>query len=98
MAQVTLDDYAEVAQDAQLVTGTHDIDAKTFQIQAEPIRLASHVWIAASAFVGPGVTANEGSVLGACAVTFRDLEPWTVYVGNPAKAVKQRRNFTLDET
>ena len=47
-------------------------------------------WVAAEAFVGPGVTMGEGAVLGARAVAFSDLAPWTVYVGNPAKPIKTR--------
>ncbi|GAB2185252.1 hypothetical protein LAB1_25610 [Roseibium sp. LAB1] len=49
--------------------------------------------IAAEAFVGPGVRVGEGAVLGARAVTVKDLAPWTVYAGNPAKPLKERQRF-----
>jgi putative colanic acid biosynthesis acetyltransferase WcaF len=42
--------------------------------------------------VGPGVSIGEGAVLGAGAVCFRDLEPWTVYVGNPCRRLRARRS------
>ena len=45
----------------------------------------------------PGVTLGEGSVIGANAVVTRDTEPWTVYVGNPAKPVKARPNTNILE-
>ena len=47
-------------------------------------------WVAADAFVGPGVTVGEGAVVGARAVLVRDCPEWKVVVGNPAKAVGQR--------
>ena len=38
----------------------------------------------------PGVTIGEGSVIGACALVTKDTEPWTVYMGVPARPVKKR--------
>lgn len=91
--RIVLDDFANVAQYAHLVSGTHDIDDPGFQLITKPIRIGKHAWVASDAFVGPGVTMHEGSVLGGRAVTFKDLDPWTVYVGNPARAVRQRKPF-----
>lgn len=90
MAKITLGDYALVSQGAHLCTGTHDIDDRSFQLKAEPIVIGNKAWIAADAFVGPGVTVGDGAVLGARGVAGSDLAPWTVYVGNPAKAIKKR--------
>ena len=45
----------------------------------------------------PGVTLGEGSVIGANAVVTRNTEPWTVYVGNPARPVKTRPNKNILE-
>lgn len=91
VANVTLAPFAIVSQGAHLCTAGHDIDRADFPLTASPIHIGPHGWIAAEAFVGPGVTVGEGAVLGARGVSFRDMEPWTVYAGNPAKAVRQRR-------
>ena len=48
------------------------------------------VWIATGAYVLPGVTIGEGSVVGAGSVVTKDVEPWTVVAGNPAKFIKKR--------
>ena len=90
LAKISIEDYAFVSQGAHLCTGTHDIESPDFQTVARPIEIKAHAWVAAEAFVGPGVTAGEGAVLGARGVAFRDLEPWTVYAGNPAKPIKTR--------
>lgn len=88
--KVVLEDYAKVSQYVHLVTGSHDIDNPSFQLYTRPIRICSNAWIASNAFVGPGVTVGEGAVLGGCAVAFKDLEPWTVYAGNPAHPLRKR--------
>ena len=59
------------------------------------IRTEPQVWICARAIVLPGVHCQAGSVLGAGSVATRDLEEWTVYAGNPAKAVRQRSHFEM---
>lgn len=92
--RITLGDYAVVSQSAQLVTGTHDIDSPNFALVTRPISIGRNAWIAASAFVGPGVTIGDGAVLGTCAVTFKDLPAWSVYVGNPAKFIRMREDIT----
>jgi len=91
MAPITLGAYALASQGAHLCAGTHDIDDVHFQLRAKPIVIGPRAWIAADAFVGPGVTVGEGAVLGARGVAFKDLAPWTVYVGNPIQEVRKRR-------
>ncbi len=90
MAKIEVGEYALVSQGAHLCAGNHDIDDPDFQLISAPITLKSRSWVAAEAFVGPGVTLGEGSVLGARAVALRDLEPWTLYVGNPASMRRTR--------
>lgn len=46
--------------------------------------------IGTNSIVMPGVTMAEGSVLGACSFLTKDTEPWTIYIGTPAKAIKIR--------
>jgi putative colanic acid biosynthesis acetyltransferase WcaF len=91
MAKVIFAPYSLASQGAHFCAGAHDIEDVHFQLQARPIVIGYRAWIAAEAFVGPGVTVGEGAVLGARGCAFRDLDPWTVYVGNPARAIKQRR-------
>ena len=52
--------------------------------------ICDNAWIATGATILLGVTIGEGAVVGACAVVTKDVEPWTVVAGNPAKVIKQR--------
>ncbi|HMG50428.1 MAG TPA: hypothetical protein VK597_07510 [Inquilinus sp.] len=90
VAPITIGAFTSVSQGAHLCTGTHDIDVAAFPLVARPIRIGAQAWVAAEAFVGPGVTIGDGAVLGARGVAFRDLAPWTVYAGNPARPIRLR--------
>ncbi len=92
-APITIGAKAVVSQGAHLCAGTHDINDPDFQLIAKPIAIGAQAWVAAEAFVGPGVSIGEGAVLGARGVAFRDIEPWAVYAGNPAKKLKDRPRF-----
>ncbi len=89
--EVILEDFAIVSQRAHLCTGSHDIDDPYFQLITKPITIRRHAWVASDAFVGPGVTLEEGAVLGGGGVTFKSLAAWTVYGGNPARELRKRK-------
>lgn len=79
-----------VSQGAYLCTASHDITNPLNPLVTAPIVIEDQTWIAAGAFVGMGVTIGQGAVVGARAAVFKDVEPWTVVGGNPAKFIKKR--------
>lgn len=81
---------ATVSQGAYLCTAGHNIYSKKHELITAPIVIHSHAWVAADAFVGMGVTLGEGAVVGARGAVFKDVEPWTIVGGNPAKPIKKR--------
>ncbi len=89
-APIIIGAYSVVSQRAYLCTASHDIThVKHPQIE-KPIVIEDRAWVAAEAFVGPGVTIGEGAVVGARGCVFKDVEPWTVVGGNPARFIKKR--------
>lgn len=79
-----------VSQKTYLCTASHDITSSLHPLITAPIIVEDQVWIAAEAFIGMGVTISEGAVVGARAAVFKDVAPWTVVGGNPARFIKQR--------
>ena len=79
-----------ISQGAYLCTASHNIYHKDNPLITAPIHIESFAWVAADAFVGMGVTIGEGAVVGARAAVFRNVAPWTVVGGNPAKLLKHR--------
>jgi putative colanic acid biosynthesis acetyltransferase WcaF len=90
-AMIQLGERALISQGAHLCAGSHDIDDPQFTLIAKPIYIGDFVWVAADAFVGPGCIIEEGAVVGARGVAFGRLNAWTVYAGNPVKALRQRK-------
>lgn len=87
---VTLGSHTIVSQQAYLCGATHDYEDPAFPFIAFPISIGSYAWICARAAVQPGVSVGEGAVLALGSVATRDLEPWTVYAGVPARRIKPR--------
>jgi len=89
-AKISIGDNSVISQGAFLCTATHDITKKSHPLISFPITIGDGVWVAADAFIGPGVTIGDGAVVGARAVVFKDVGAWTVVGGNPAKFIKKR--------
>lgn len=79
-----------ISQGAHICASTHDVNDPHFQLLLRPIAIGAQCWVAAEAFVCPGVTMHDRSVLAARGVLFGDAETDTIYRGNPATAIKQR--------
>lgn len=88
--KITIGSKAIISQGAYLCTASHNIYNKDNPLITAPIYIESFAWVAADAFVGMGVTIGQGAVVGARAAVFKDVEPWTVVGGNPAKVLKKR--------
>lgn len=89
--RITIGARTVVSQGAHLCASSHDIGDPRFQLIVRPIVVGDGCWIAAEAFVGPGVAVGDGAVLGARAALFEDARAMAVYRGNPAVFVKARR-------
>lgn len=79
-----------ISQDAYMCTASHNISSLVMALTKAPIIIEDNVWVAAKASVLPGVNLGEGAVVGACAVVAKDVQPWSVVVGNPAKETNKR--------
>jgi putative colanic acid biosynthesis acetyltransferase WcaF len=88
LAPVTIESNVCVSQRAFLCTGSHNFRSETFDLQTKPITLRSGCWIAAQAFVGPGVEVGSGSVVSAGSVALENVPPNSMARGNPAVVVK----------
>lgn len=90
VALIKIGANSTVSQGAYLCTASHDITNPLNPLITASIIIEDQAWIAADAFVGMGVTIGQGAVVGARAAIFKDVEPWTVVGGNPAKFIKKR--------
>lgn len=85
-----------VSQKSYLCTASHDITKRDSPLITAPIIIKDQAWIGAEVFIGMGITIGEGAVVGARAATFKNVEPWTVVGGNPAKIISKRKILNID--
>ncbi|MGC2163502.1 MAG: putative colanic acid biosynthesis acetyltransferase [Silvibacterium sp.] len=82
--------HAIVSQGAYVCGATHLYNETSFRLVSFPMRFGAYSWICARAMVSPGVNVGEGAILGLGSVATKDLEPFGIYAGSPARLVKQR--------
>jgi len=90
LGKITIGSKTTISHRVHICAGTHDYSKGAFPLIKSPIMIADNVWICADSFIGPDVTVGEGAVVGARAVVMKDVEPWVVVAGNPARAIKKR--------
>jgi putative colanic acid biosynthesis acetyltransferase WcaF len=91
LAPITMEDNSALAHEVYLAAAGHDIEDPDFGYQNAPITVCRGAWIATRSFVGPGVTVGEHAVVAANATVVRDVEPWSVVGGSPARSIGTRR-------
>lgn len=96
---VQIGDNVSISEGAAILTLEHDPHSSTFAERGAPVRIGDRVFIGARALVLPGVIVGEGAVIGAAAVVTRDVAPYTIVAGVPARPIGERESnldYTLD--
>ncbi|HYD24914.1 MAG TPA: putative colanic acid biosynthesis acetyltransferase [Croceibacterium sp.] len=89
--RITIGPRCVVSQRAFLCASTHSTSDPGFALVLRPVTLGASCWVAAEAFVGPGVTMADGAVLAARGALFEDAAAMAIYRGNPAELIGRRR-------
>jgi acetyltransferase-like isoleucine patch superfamily enzyme len=88
---ITIGSNVTVAEGATLFTLEHDLNSPTFDNQGAPITIDDYVFVGARAIILPGVMIGRGAAVGAGSVVTRDVEPYTIVAGAPARPIGERR-------
>jgi acetyltransferase-like isoleucine patch superfamily enzyme len=87
---ITIGEDVAISSEVMVWTLEHDPQNASFNCRGGSVRIGDKVWIGARAILLPGVSVGDGAVIAAAAVVSRDVEPYTVVAGNPARRVSQR--------
>lgn len=93
---VTIGDNVMMGPEVVIYTSGHKHDRIDIPMmeqgssETQPVTIGNDVWIGRRAIIMPGVTIGDGVIIGAGAVVTKNIEPYTVAVGVPAKAIKSR--------
>jgi len=79
-----------IGPEATILTLGHDPRSATFEDRGGDVLIGDRVWIGYRAIVLPGVSIGEGAVIGAGAVVAKNVEPYAIVAGNPARKIGQR--------
>lgn len=100
-------DFSGIATGTRILTGTDDfsggsltnstIPARFRNVERSVVNVGRHVVVGANCTVLPGVTIGDGATVGACSIVTRDIEPWTINAGAPAKKFGPRRRGRIME-
>ena len=90
LGEILIGKNTVISQKSYLCTGSHDYTKENFPIYAKTIVIEDEVWIATDVYVAPGVTIGRAAVVGARSSVFKNLEGGKIYIGTPAKFVKNR--------
>lgn len=88
--QIAIGNQAVISQRAHLCASTHIVSDPDFALVERPIAVGTACWVAAEAYVAPGVEMGDGAVLAARGALFTDALPMTIYRGNPAQKISER--------
>lgn len=89
-AGIIIGDSVSVSHNVSIITGGHDYNSSVFAGRYYPITIGNYVWIGVNATILQGVTIGDGAVIAAGAVVTKDVPPYTVVGGVPAKIVGSR--------
>jgi len=103
---VTLGDFSGLAFACHVFSSSDDysgesltnptIPTKFKQIISAPVVIGKHTIVGAGSIIFPGVNLGEGTSIGAGAIVTKSTEPWGIYVGSPARRVKERSKKLLE--
>lgn len=74
----------------EFYTTDHDPDDPAFLQRSAPIIIQDHAWIGSRAIILKGVTIGRGAVVAAGSVVTKDVEPFAIVGGNPARFIRER--------
>jgi acetyltransferase-like isoleucine patch superfamily enzyme len=87
---INIGSNVSIAPEAYIITMSHLVNSPDFDCFVKPVFIEDYVWIGARVMILPGVTASEGCVLAAASVVTKNVEPYTVVAGSPAKKIGER--------
>ena len=90
LTNITIGNNVCLSQGATLLTGNHNYKKTGFDLSIKNINIEEGTWIGAKSIICPGVTCKSHSILTVGSIATKDLEPYSVYTGNPAEKIKDR--------
>jgi putative colanic acid biosynthesis acetyltransferase WcaF len=90
LGPLTIGPHTVISQNVHLCNGTHNYRDPSLPLVCPTMTIGGGVWVCADAFIGPGVTIGDNSIIAARAVVTKDAPANSILGGNPAKVLRER--------
>lgn len=87
---VSIGNHTDIASEVMIYSQEHDLTSSEFVAHGAPVVIGDYVFIGPRSIILPGVTIGDGAVVGAGAVVTKDVAPFTIVGGVPAKVIGER--------
>ena len=87
---ITIGNNTSISHSVNIMTGSHDISSSNFASYYLPITIEDNVWIGINATILAGIKIGKGAVVCAGAIVTKDVPPYSVVAGIPARIVNKR--------
>lgn len=91
-AQLRIGNHTDIASEVLFYNSEHDINSDDFHAIVAPIDIGDYVFIGPRAIILPGVKVGDGAVVAAGAVVTKEVPPFSIVAGVPAKVIGARQN------
>ena len=89
--KIVIGNNVSISQDVIILTADHDVNAADFAGRNLPVFIEDYVWIGTRALILPVVKIGKGALIAAGSVVTKDVLPYAVVAGVPARVIKMRR-------
>jgi len=88
---ITIGNSVSVSQEVIILTADHDLAEANFAGRNKAVVIDDYAFIGTRAMILPGITVGKGAIVAAGSVVTKDVPPYMVVAGTPAKVIKERR-------
>lgn len=95
-AELNIGNHVDIASEVMIYNSEHDVHDPGFRAKSAPVHIDDYAFIGPRVIILPGVRIGRGAVVAAAAVVTKDVPPFAIVAGVPAKTIGERRTKDLN--